>query len=270
VTGRCDGPKQGLSVGLVFAPLATMSSGIWAAASGAVGQVALLDTASNNLANIDTNGYQVDRLVFRRALTASMGTERAHPSLEYNVARSALPDQRAGRIVPTGRALDVALSDDNAYFSIQTDQGIRYTRAGSLQIMPDGVLAMPDGRAYLDAGSRPIVIPEGVTDVEISGTGELTANGELLGQKLAVFEFENPEALQKEGDLAIRAPLEAGGRHLIDPPYLQTHALEKATDRAFEHMSSVVDASRNFDILSQVIQAFRDVEKSAARDIAGT
>lgn len=234
-----------------------------------MGQVALLDTAANNLANVDTNGYQVDRLVFRRAMSESMRGQQAHPSLEYAVTRSPSPDMRAGRIVPTGRELDVAISDDNAFFAVETDQGIRYTRAGNLQVMPDGAIATPQGFPYLGQQMRPLVVPRDAGQVSIDNTGELLIDGVASGMRLAVVEFGDVTQLQKEGNVLLRAPLEAGTPNVLVTPYLQTQALEKATDRAFQHMSAVVDASRNFDILSQVIQAFRDVEKSAARDIHG-
>jgi flagellar basal body rod protein FlgG len=68
----------------------------------------------------------------------------------------------------------------------------------------------------------------------------------------------------------LAAPPAAGPPLRVDVPYLQTGALEKGSDQAMKHMSTVVQASRDFEVLSQVIQAFRDVEKSAARDISGS
>lgn len=246
-----------------------MSSGIWAAASGAVGQVAHLDNASNNLANVETPGFQVDRMVFRHALEGSTRGVRAAPSLDYAVARSVSPDLRAGRVVPTGRELDVAIVDDNAFFAVETDYGIRYTRAGNLQVMPDGVLGTPQGLPYLGQNHRPIVLLPGTSQVSIEPTGELKVDGELSGQRLLVVQFEDPNALVKEGNVTLFAPREAGAPELIATPYLQSHALEYATDRAFSHMSQVIHATRNFSMMTQVIEAFKTVEDSAARDIIG-
>lgn len=248
-----------------------MSSGIWAAASGAVGQVALLDTAANNLANVDTNGFQPDRLVFRRVLSGNMAAaERSHPSLEYAVGRTSSPEIRAGRSVPTGRDLDLAITADGQYFAVGTANGVRYTRAGSTQISPDGTLATPNGLPYLNQNLRPIVIPPGTGNVRIENTGELTYDGVPSGERIVVTEFTNAAALQKEGSVLLFAPPAAGTPTRVNTPYLQTAALEKGTDNAMRHMSTVVQASRDFEVLSQVIEAFRDVEKSAARDIDGS
>lgn len=247
-----------------------MSSGIWAAASGAVGQIAHLDSASNNLANLETPGFHVDRMVFRRALTGSTPGQQAHPSLEYSVTRSATPDMRAGRITPTGRELDVALPDDNAFFAVQTEQGVRYTKAGNLQVMPDGVLATPEGFPYLGANMRPIAVPLDTASVAIQPTGEMQIDGELDGQRLLVVQFTDPNQLQKESGVMFRAPREAGPPTRLVDPYMETGALEKSTDRAFSHMRDVMDASRSFSLITQVIEQFRAVEESAARDIVGT
>lgn len=247
-----------------------MSSGIWAAASGAVGQVALLDTAANNLANVDTNGFQPDRLVFRRVLSGMNAAAGAHPSLEYAVGRTSAPEIRAGRAVPTGRDLDLALTTDGQYFAVGTANGIRYTRAGSTQIAPDGTLATANGLSYLNQNLRPIVVPPGTGNVRIENTGELTYDGIPSGERILVAQFSNPAALQKEGSVLLSAPPLAGPPTRVDTPYLQTGALEKGTDNAMRHMSTVVQASRDFEVLSQVIEAFRDVEKSAARDINGS
>ncbi len=264
---RCRPKPRVLALSLLC--LLIMASGIWAAAAGAVGQVAHLDTAANNLANIETPGYRVDRMVFRRALEGSLKGHRPHQTMEASVVRSVSHDMRAGRIVPTGRDLDVALSDDNAFFAVQTPHGTRYTRAGNLSIMPDGTLTGPTGTPYLGVNQQPVVVSPVATSVEISTTGELKVDGETDGQRLMVVQFPDFEQLQKEGDVLMFAPMEAGPPSLMQDPFMQTGALEKTTDTVFEYMSEVTTASRNFDILTQVIQAFRDVETKAARDIHG-
>lgn len=287
-TGRCltrptssgttestlDGPfvafataSRGLALGLQRA--SRMSSGIWAAASGAVGQVAQLDTAANNLANLETPGYRVDRMVFRRALEGSIKGYKPHETLEASVVRSVSHEMRAGRVVPTGRHLDVALSDDNAFFAVETPQGVRYTRAGSLHVMPDGAITGPSGIPYLGPGMRPLYVPPGATNVDIDNTGQISVDGEPDGQSLLVVKFPQFEQLRKEGNVLLHAPREAGPAEQVWPAYLQTGALEKSTDHAFQFMSEVTTSSRNFEMLTQVIEAFSNIEERTARDIFG-
>lgn len=171
--------------------------------------------------------------------------------------------------MPTGRDMDVALTDDNAFFAVQTPLGARYTRAGNLNIMPDGTLTGPSGVPYLGVNQQPIMVSLDATLVEISTTGEVVVDGEPDGQRLMVVQFPSFQELRKEGNVLMYAPKEAGAPSVVTSPFLQTQALEKSSDTAFEYMSEVTTASRNFDILSQVIQAFRDVDQRAARDIFG-
>src|SRR5690606_7190098 len=100
--------------------------------------------------------------------------------------------------------------------------------------------------------------------IEINGNGELSVDGEVDGQRMMVVEFPQYQFLQKEGDVLFRAPREAGSPSLITTPYMQTKALEKSTDVAFKALSDVTDASRNFNMLSKVIEAFSSIEKKAA------
>ncbi|MCH2110501.1 MAG: flagellar hook-basal body complex protein [Polyangiaceae bacterium] len=246
-----------------------MASGIWAAASGAVSQVAHLDNASNNLANLDTPGFRADRMVFRNVLRSELSGSAVHPSLEHNVIRSVSHDMRAGRIVPTGRSLDVALPEANQFFAVGADAGVRFTRAGSLHVQPNGLVTGPSGIPYLGQGGQPLIVPAGAGEVGVSRNGDLLIDGQPDGQRLMVVKFANFEALEKEGNVLFRAPARAGAAEVIDEFALETQALEKSTDQAFLHMSSVVEASRNFNMLTEVIQAFKSVEERAARDIVG-
>lgn len=228
-----------------------------------------MDTAANNLANLDTPGFKMDRMVFRAALEGSLRGHRPDASMEAAVARTISHDMQAGRVTPTGRNLDVALPENNAFFAVDTPQGVRYTRAGNLHIMPDGALAGPDGVPYIGPNLRPIYLPQDANRVEILPTGELQIDGDTDGQRLMIVQFPNYKALQKEGNVLMRAPPSAGVPGLVEAPYVETQALEKSSDKAFKHMASVTGAARNFTMLTQVIEAFSNIEKKAASEIHG-
>jgi len=115
-----------------------MSTGIWSAASGAVGQIAALDSAAQNIANATTPGFKAEEAVFRQTLVKSIDRNTGTRSLRYAVSRTTVPDFRAGQMVQTGRPLDVAITDDKSFFMVSTPQGERYTRAGSFRMSVDG------------------------------------------------------------------------------------------------------------------------------------
>jgi len=245
-----------------------MSTGIWAAASGMVGQQSALDVAAGNIANASTPGFRADRALFRQTLVAA---NRSVPSqsLRYAVTRTVEPDKRPGQVVSTGRPLDVALRNQDDLFVVATPQGERYTRAGSFQLTGDGRLTTAGGMTVLGPDHKPVKVSGGSGNVQISATGEVLVNGETSGPKLLVVSFAKPEGLQKEGAVLLRATPAAGGLVQKDPD-LVTSSLELSNASALEGMTTLVTATREFEMLSRVVEAFSNIEQKAANNIAST
>lgn len=92
-----------------------------------------LDVAANNVANVETTVFRAQQLSLREHLTPmkgqEIGTPRERPLLMVDAATAFISSTEGG-IGLTGKPLDVAI-DGNAYFAVQTGQGLRYTRAGS-------------------------------------------------------------------------------------------------------------------------------------------
>lgn len=241
-----------------------MSTGIWAAVSGAVAQTNALDVAANNVANASTPGFRADRELFRQTLAEAQAG--ADPSLRYNVVRSVQPDLNAGQITSTGRPLDVALRGPDGLFVVGTPQGERYTRAGHVTVGSDGTLTTPDGKPYLGADRRPLRVPPDAGSVTFSPDGSLLVDGVEAGSKLAVVSFQNPGGLEKEGDVLLRARPEAG-RAQPATADLEVGALELSNASAIHGMTSLVTASRHFEMLTKVIEAFSQADRSAATSI---
>src|ERR1700733_6080350 len=99
-------------------------------------QVALereLDVVANNVANINTNGFKSNSLVFSEYVMPNAKAQtgsRLNQPVSYVVDRSMLTNFSQGTLETTGNDLDFAVHGDG-YFAVQTQQGERYTRAGS-------------------------------------------------------------------------------------------------------------------------------------------
>jgi flagellar basal body rod protein FlgG len=233
-----------------------------------VGQQAALDVAAGNIANATTPGYRADRALFRQTLVAANNRAVPTQSLRYSVVRTVEPDRRQGAMVQTGRPLDVAFRDQDSLFVVSTPQGERYTRAGSFQLQPDGRLTTADGSLVLGAGRQPINVPTEAKTVGISPSGELVVDGEPSGSKLMVVTFARPEGMVKEGNVLLRAT-PAAGRPAERDPELATESLELSNASALDGMTTLVGASREFEMLSRVVEAFSQIERRAATDIMG-
>jgi flagellar basal-body rod protein FlgF len=247
-----------------------MSTGIWAAASGAVGQTAALDTAAQNIANAATPGYKADEAVFRQTLVKAVGGKAANvatSSTRYAISRTTVPDFRAGGIVQTTRPLDVALPDDKSFFAISTPQGDRYTRAGSFRLAVDGTLTTPDGHPVIATNHRPVKVDPQAHNVSIDREGTMVVDG-VQGARIARVTFANLNGLERTGEVSFKARPEAG-QPLRSDVQLETSAIEQSNANAVTGMTSMVNTSRNFEMISKVIEAFGQIDKRAANDIMG-
>ncbi|MEZ4224547.1 MAG: flagellar hook basal-body protein [Polyangiaceae bacterium] len=240
-----------------------MSTGIWSAASGAVVQSYSLDIHANNVANATTPGFRSDRAVFRQELARATGSIGSN-SMRYAVVRSSAPNLIAGSTSQTGRSLDVSLRDPDALFVVSTPKGERYTRAGSLQMSLDGTIVTREGHPYLGPDRKPIKVDPNAAAVGVAKDGSLVVDG-VPGQRLLTVKF--PEgALDKDSDVLLQAR-PGGPAPALVPADVEPETLELSNASAVSSMTGIVTASRQFEMLTRVIDAFSNIDRKAATDL---
>ncbi len=241
-----------------------MSTGIWSAASGAVGQTFALDVHANNVANATTPGYRADRAVFRQELARAVDSIGSN-SMRYSVVRSSAPNMVSGTTVHTGRSLDVSLRDPDSMFVVRTPQGERYTRAGSLQMLIDGSIVTREGHAFLGPDRKPLKVDPTAASVEVGRDGSLVVGGTAGTSRLLTVRF--PEGhLEKDGDVMMRAREGAPPPAVVSAD-LDQASLELSNASAVSSMTGIVAASRQFEMLTKVIEAFSTIDRKAATDL---
>src|SRR6185295_19128609 len=106
-------------------------------------QIALqreLDVVANNIANLNTTGFKADNVVFQEHLMPAARANQfaaADRQLSFVQDRATWLDLSQGPVLQTGNPLDVSISG-NAFLTIQTPRGERYTRNGALQFNNTG------------------------------------------------------------------------------------------------------------------------------------
>lgn len=244
-----------------------MSTGIWSAASGAVSQMTALDVAANNTANAGTPGYRADRTLFRQELDRASDAAAGTRSMRYAVTRTVEPDFMQGPMTFTGRTLDVALRQPNAWLVVKTDQGERYTRAGAVQVGADGTLRTPEGYPYVGTNHSVIRVRAAANNVAISFNGEVTVDGAATGLQLAVVTFADSAGMQKEGSVLMRAGATTPRPRSVVPD-LEVGTLELSNAGGMGGMTGMVQSSREFEMLTKVIEAFSQMEQRTAQEVA--
>ena len=270
-----------------------MQSGYYNSVGGMVTQFHRLDMISHNLANVTTNGFKRDDVVIgdfmrlyeqhKEELPLRNHTKEAARFLNRSMDRvpsivEEYTDRSIGSITPTENRFNFALQNDNAYFMIETPEGIRYTRDGSFILNENGRLVTKEGFAVLPreylGGPQYIDIPDGVV-LEADGNGNLytrTINNEALGEviplgNIAVASFENPKYLKKIGANLYKYPEErlANDRVLLEnsTAVLQGY-IEKSNVNAVWEMTGLIETNRLVDMYSKVMKSHMDDLNSEA------
>src|SRR5262249_24084172 len=111
-----------------------MFEGLYSAASGMAAQQQQFDAISNDMANVDTPGYQSTILGFHDLLYSN-GEYGSNVATGAGAAAEQLGhDQTQGAIQQTGQPLDVAV-EGQGYLEVRRQDGtIGLTRNGALQL----------------------------------------------------------------------------------------------------------------------------------------
>src|SRR5579864_9130812 len=107
-----------------------MLEGLYAAASGMEAQQQRLDALSNDIANVDTPGYQSEMLGFYDLLYSTAGSSEGTtvPTGAGAAAQYMGRSQLAGPIAPTNQPLDIAIIGDGFLQFKRPDGTIGLTR----------------------------------------------------------------------------------------------------------------------------------------------
>jgi flagellar basal body rod protein FlgG len=253
-----------------------MSDGLYVALSGAVAQQIALDTMATNLANAGTNGFQKLQPVFREELLKAKAGTKTAANLRFVGTGPSRLDTTRGGLTATGKPLDIALPE-KAYLAVQTANGERYTRAGSLRVGPNGSLETMSGHAVLaETGSVLQVPPSANTYISADGSlreqpnpsqGPATAVGSVLG-KLRIVTFDDPGALMPEGKNLLAETQASGAARITEDP-IDTGAIEESNASVVEAMTNLVTINRTFEAFQKTIQAFQDADRKATSVVSG-
>jgi len=239
-------------------------------------QIALqreLDVVANNVANLNTGGYKADNVVFHEHL---MPVARANHfrggdrQLSFVQDRATWLDLTQGPVQQTGNPLDVAVSD-NAFLTVQTPRGERYTRNGALQINSAGQLVTSEGLQVLGQNG-PIVFQPNDRDISIGVDGLISVREgqnttDSQRGKLKLASFDQPQRLQKDGTSTYMAPAGVTPQVPADARVSQG-AIEKSNVKSVMEMTRMVEVTRAYTQIASLLQSQSDTRKSAIDKLA--
>jgi flagellar basal-body rod protein FlgG len=230
-----------------------MLEGLYAAASGMEAQQNQFNAISNDLANLDTPGYQSSVVGFQDLLYTSGGVSTGSRVDTGAGSQSAIigRSQVQGALQSTGRNLDVAVQGQGYLEFRRPDGTIGLSRNGALQVDAQGRLCNSDG----DLLQPPITLPKGAdsSKLAISPNGQVTLGKQTLG-KIQIVSVPAPDQLNPVGDSMFTATAGSGAPRAATGSTLAQGALEGSNVDIASAMSNMIDAERTYQMSSQAVQ----------------
>ena len=234
-----------------------MNQGTYPLAASMINQFNRLDQISNNLANINTNGFKQEgttETTFNYYLQR-MQEENSAPT-KINTVTNNIPkidskfiNSEMGPIAMTGNALDFALNNPDTFFKIQNTNGdIVYTRDGSFKNL-DNFLVDGNGNNVLNADNEPIVVEDNFAS-QIGVTKIPYTNLEKTGDN--TYKLKNPneqEIFENNDNLLVNG------------------AIEKSNVNSVSSMVELIDAHRRFDQSQKAISSIDSLNASLIEKI---
>lgn len=147
-----------------------------------------MDVVANNLANMNTNGFKAERMLFTDHVVRSGGPGPSAP-IAFVRDIATVRDDSPGRSEPTGNPLDLAIQGDG-YFVVEGANGeLLYSRNGRLQLDGEGRLVNADGAPVLTTSDAPVFLGETDTEITVARDGTISSeNGELGRLRIVAFD----------------------------------------------------------------------------------
>jgi flagellar basal-body rod protein FlgG len=267
-----------------------MVRGLYTGASGMNAQQIKLDAISNNLANVDTNGYKRDvavhkafaQLLLRRfdddgVALNPFGSGDAAPvigKLGTGVETNELfTEFEQGAFKETDSDFDLAL-DGQGFFCIETPNGERYTRNGNFVLGKEGFIETKDGYRLLGENG-PLRVKENNFQIDKDGNvfinrsfqddpfrlvskSENTWDKEEKLDRLKIVGFPKDRFLQKQGNSLYRTSEYSGEAGVIAKgarPKVQQGFVEAANVNPVTEMVNMIEVNRAYEANQKTIQA---------------
>ncbi|KAK3604024.1 hypothetical protein CHS0354_026825 [Potamilus streckersoni] len=249
-------------------------SGIYSLTSGAKVQQRIVESTATNLANANTVGFKPDRPVFKKHLDQAIGsdlesTEELYNtqhylspynlgSTSYSVLDDTLVTHTQGPMSLTENPLDFAIQGEG-FFTVDTPQGVRYTRDGQFSRDGEGYLVNGSGHYVMGENGRINVEGKFVNVLE-DGTVEVD---NVFKDKMRVVRFEEAGKLLKFGKNYFvgrdktQTPIE------MEKPLLKQGTVEQSPVETVEEMTALIGANRIYEATQRGIKVLDDIDQKS-------
>lgn len=246
-----------------------MVKGLYAAYTGMINEQNRLDVITNNLANVDTNGYKKEGATsqaFDTVLAYKIKDASATSKLPNRIGNMNLgvkigenyTDYSQGAYKVTDNTFDLALSG-KGFFSVEFtnkagETSTKYTRDGAFSVTPSGYLVTKDGDYVLNNNGRRITI-DPTQPVVVDTRGNISQN-DVYVATIGITDFEDYNYLEHYGEnyyQPVEGAKKTEGEYSINQGYIETSNVQ-----IVQEMVEMISIQRQYESNQKIITTTDD------------
>ena len=254
------------------------------AKTGLNAQQVRMQIISNNLANVNTNGFKRDRANFESLLYQIIRSSGAQTSVDteltsgfsvgtgVNIVNSNKLHSQ-GSIVSTDNSLDLAI-DGGGFFQVLLPDGqVVYTRNGAFSRNNEGILTTNSGFII----QPEIAIPAEATKINVSADGIVSVQipeqveAQEVGQ-LQLADFQNRTGLQPIGE-NFYVETTSSGPPVIENPFaagfgkIIQGSLEASNVNVVQELVDMIETQRAYEVNSKAITSVDEMLRFVSNNL---
>lgn len=241
-----------------------MVNGLYTAAAGMMHLQKKQDVESNNLANANSTGFKLARLMTKTSISIQRNEEgKLHQDEDQNLDEVRIAFEQ-GPMVQTDNDLDIAIMGEG-FFALDTENGYRYTRKGSLALNALGELVTLSGDPVLSDNGDRIIVEQG--KFTVMEDGGIFIDGEKRSQ-IGIFKFKEGKLLIPGGGGCYKnLDNNANPAQPVENPKIQQGYLEGSNVNIIDSMVRIIAQFRNYEASQKSLHAIDDTLKKAVTEV---
>ncbi|MGF1631438.1 MAG: flagellar basal-body rod protein FlgG [Kiloniellaceae bacterium] len=252
-------------------------------ATGMLAQQLNVEVISNNIANLNTTGFKRQRAEFQDLLYQNLRRVGSNSSDAGTIVptgvqlglgvKSAAVYRIAGQgnIMQTENPLDLAVNGRGLLMVELPNGETAYTRAGSLQLSPDGDIVTADGYIVQPG----ITVPADAVAISINDNGEVYVDldGQIAPVRVGQLElanFANEAGLDAIGNNLLLETAASGQASVATPGsagfgLIIQGALETSNVNVVSEITNLITAQRAYEMNSKVIESSDEMMRTVSQ-----
>ncbi len=256
-----------------------MVKGLYSAYTGMINQQNRMDVLTNNLANVNTNGFKKEGATSQAfsdvlAFKIKDSTEGGRIARRIGINNPGVKigegytDYSQGPIKSTGNTYDLALNDAG-FFAIEYtnkagETSTKYTRDGNFTTNLSGELMTQDGDYVLNVDGKRIKMDPSILDTQINIHGQIIQDGAVVDQ-IQVTDFEDYNYLVHFGENFFE-PIE-GATEKEANAQIHSGFLETSNISVVDEMVNMLTVNRAYESNQKIITTIDGTLEIAANQL---